>query len=345
LKRSIALAVLLFSPLLIGLVDQMAALAVPVTRTLTHTTTMTTVETEVETSTLYWTHSEISTVPTTRTTTFTTTATLMLPAWRWTTMTWTGTSTRTFWTTTTKLTTKTTTKTTTIHLDWPIPSFKLTKTTTSTYTTMTTVWTLRTSTTTSTFTGTTKYLVVIPVVIQGTVTTEYPTETLTTILSTSASTVTMADVGTQTYTYTLTVPYVTEEAPPTRACIIATAAHRSELAPEVQFFRDFRDNIVMSTQSGRSFMTVFNRWYYSFSPQVAHLISENNLLRNVVKFSLYPLVGALYAAAKVHSALAVAPELATVIAGFVAALLIGLFYVLPSIFLMSAVIRKRGRRD
>lgn len=223
--------------------------------------------------------------------------------------------------------------------------FTITATITSTYTTTTTVWTLRTSTTTSTFTGTTKYLVVIPVVVQGTVTTEYPTETLTTMLSTSASTVTMADVGTRTYTYTVTVPYVTEEVPPTRACIIATAAHRSELAPEVQFFRDFRDNIVMSTQSGRSFMTVFNRWYYSFSPQVAHLISENNLLRNVVKFSLYPLVGALYAAAKVHSALAVAPELATVIAGFVAALLIGLFYVLPSIFLMSAVIRKRGRRD
>ena len=52
-------------------------------------------------------------------------------------------------------------------------------------------------------------------------------------------------------------------------CLIATAAFGSEIAPQVQFLRELRDNTVLQTESGTSFMTGFNQFYYSFSPAVA----------------------------------------------------------------------------
>ena len=52
-------------------------------------------------------------------------------------------------------------------------------------------------------------------------------------------------------------------------CLIATAAYGSEMAPQVQFLRELRDNTVLQTQAGTSFMTGFNQFYYSFSPAVA----------------------------------------------------------------------------
>lgn len=52
-------------------------------------------------------------------------------------------------------------------------------------------------------------------------------------------------------------------------CLIATATFGSELAPQVQFLRDFRDKQIMQTFAGSNFMVAFNAWYYSFSPAVA----------------------------------------------------------------------------
>jgi len=131
-----------------------------------------------------------------------------------------------------------------------------------------------------------------------------------------------------------------------KKCIIATAAYGSELAPEFQFLRTFRDDVVMSTQSGRAFMNVFNNWYYSFSPQVANVISESQLLRNTAKASLYPLIGALWISASLQSVLAFNPELATVMAGLVASTLIGLVYLSAPMLLISMLLpwRWRSRR-
>ncbi len=50
-------------------------------------------------------------------------------------------------------------------------------------------------------------------------------------------------------------------------CLIATATYGSELAPQVQMLREIRDNQLMNTESGKSFMTTFNELYYSFSVQ------------------------------------------------------------------------------
>ena len=76
-------------------------------------------------------------------------------------------------------------------------------------------------------------------------------------------------------------------------CLIATAAFGSEMAPQVQFLREIRDNTVMSTQSGTAFMTGFNQFYYSFSPYVADYERENPIFKEAVKITLTPLLTSL----------------------------------------------------
>ena len=76
-------------------------------------------------------------------------------------------------------------------------------------------------------------------------------------------------------------------------CLIATAAFGSEMAPQVQFLRELRDNTVMTTQSGTTFMTGFNQFYYSFSPAVADYERENPVFKEMVKVTLTPLLTSL----------------------------------------------------
>ena len=76
-------------------------------------------------------------------------------------------------------------------------------------------------------------------------------------------------------------------------CLIATAAFGSEMAPQVQFLRELRDNTVLQTQSGTSFMTGFNQFYYSFSPAVADYERENPVFKEAVKVTLTPLLTSL----------------------------------------------------
>ena len=76
-------------------------------------------------------------------------------------------------------------------------------------------------------------------------------------------------------------------------CLIATAAFGSEMAPQVQFLREIRDSTVLQTQSGTSFMTAFNSFYYTFSPTVADYERENPVFKEVVKVGLTPLLTSL----------------------------------------------------
>ena len=73
-------------------------------------------------------------------------------------------------------------------------------------------------------------------------------------------------------------------------CLIATAAFGSEMSPQVQQLREIRDNIVMQTSSGKSFMTGFNQIYYSFSPQIADYERENLIFKEAVKVTLTPML-------------------------------------------------------
>ena len=76
-------------------------------------------------------------------------------------------------------------------------------------------------------------------------------------------------------------------------CLIATAAFGSEMSPQVQFLREIRDNTVLQTESGTSFMAGFNQFYYSFSPVIADYERENPVFKEVVKITLTPLLTSL----------------------------------------------------
>jgi len=76
-------------------------------------------------------------------------------------------------------------------------------------------------------------------------------------------------------------------------CLIATAAYGSEMAPQIQQLRELRDNTVLSTKSGIAFMSGFNQFYYSFSPNVADLERENPVFKEMVKVGLTPMLSSL----------------------------------------------------
>ena len=76
-------------------------------------------------------------------------------------------------------------------------------------------------------------------------------------------------------------------------CLIATAAFGSEMAPQVQLLREIRDNKVMSTGMGASFMTGFNQLYYSFSPTIADMERDNPAFKELVKIGITPMISSL----------------------------------------------------
>ena len=76
-------------------------------------------------------------------------------------------------------------------------------------------------------------------------------------------------------------------------CLIATAAFGSEMAPQVQFLREIRDNTVLQTESGSAFMTGFNQFYYSFSPTIADYERENIAFKEAVKITITPMLTSL----------------------------------------------------
>ena len=71
-------------------------------------------------------------------------------------------------------------------------------------------------------------------------------------------------------------------------CLIATAAYGSELAPQVQLLREVRDDTLLRTDAGRSFMSGFDQVYYSFSPGVADIERENPAFRDAVRVAITP---------------------------------------------------------
>jgi len=124
-------------------------------------------------------------------------------------------------------------------------------------------------------------------------------------------------------------------------CLIATAAFRSELTPQVQYLRDFRQNYILSTISGAAFMKTFNAIYYSFSPQVADYEREQPWLQSTVKIGLYPLFGILMAAESAHDFVK-GGEVGAIIAGMIASSLIGTVYIAPAIATYTILSKKQS---
>ena len=76
-------------------------------------------------------------------------------------------------------------------------------------------------------------------------------------------------------------------------CLIATATFGSEMAPQVQQLRELRDNSLLSTQTGTTFMAGFNQLYYSFSPTIADLEREHPAFKEAVKLAITPMISSL----------------------------------------------------
>jgi len=76
-------------------------------------------------------------------------------------------------------------------------------------------------------------------------------------------------------------------------CLIATATFGSEMSPQVQTLREIRDNSLLTTQVGTSFLNSFNEFYYSFSPYIADYERENPVFKEAVKISISPLLWSL----------------------------------------------------
>ena len=65
------------------------------------------------------------------------------------------------------------------------------------------------------------------------------------------------------------------------------------MAPQVQQLRELRDNSLLSTQSGTTFMAGFNQLYYSFSPTIADLEREHPAFKEAVKLAITPMISSL----------------------------------------------------
>lgn len=76
-------------------------------------------------------------------------------------------------------------------------------------------------------------------------------------------------------------------------CLIATAAYGTEMASQVQLLRELRDNTLLTTNSGTSFMSIFNDVYYIFSPTVADLERQSPEFKVMVRTLITPMITSL----------------------------------------------------
>jgi len=117
-------------------------------------------------------------------------------------------------------------------------------------------------------------------------------------------------------------------------CLIATATYGSELAPQVQQLRELRDNSLLQTESGTSFMTGFNQFYYSFSPTIADWERESPIFKEAVKIVITPMLSTLSIMTLADSEVEVLELGLSVIA-----LNIGMYFVAPAVVIHT--IRKK----
>jgi len=248
-------------------------------------------------------------------------------------------------TTTTTMTTSSPTSTTTVivttsytstssSISTTTPTTTTATSTTSSPVIMTT--TMTSSTGVATVTTTTSYTSTSSTAL--TTSTIEMSTTLTTSYSTITTATTQSSVGTSgitSQTQSTASPSTTQNQQ--RRCIIATAAYGSDLAPDVQLLREFRDERLLSTFARFQFMNVFNAFYYSFSPQVAEIVASNSLIAQVTRVVIAPLIHIL----KILMLLP-ATEAGSILGGLVAAALAGVIYLTLPLLLVRAFDRRDG---
>ncbi|MFB0521538.1 MAG: CFI-box-CTERM domain-containing protein, partial [Desulfatiglandales bacterium] len=78
---------------------------------------------------------------------------------------------------------------------------------------------------------------------------------------------------------------ITDDSPDS-PCFIATAAYGSALSNEVNVFRQFRDEYLLTNRLGRGFVAA----YYKYSPPLADWIAKHPLMRKITRIGLYPIL-------------------------------------------------------
>ena len=68
---------------------------------------------------------------------------------------------------------------------------------------------------------------------------------------------------------------------------MATAAYGSDTESHVKLLRDFRDKILVNSELGKTFISIYSR----VSPRLAAFISRHEILRVAVRWGLLPLMG------------------------------------------------------
>jgi hypothetical protein len=112
------------------------------------------------------------------------------------------------------------------------------------------------------------------------------------------------------------------------------------MAPQVQLLRNFRDNSILKTRAGSSFMLLFNAWYYSFSPPVANQIANHWFERVAMQGILYPMIGILGISYEAYRVTSAYPEASIILAGLLASSMLGAFY----LGLPTGLVRARVKR-
>jgi hypothetical protein len=99
--------------------------------------------------------------------------------------------------------------------------------------------------------------------------------------------------------------------------------------------------MIGSTETGKTLVTGWNTFYYSWSPPIAKLITQSETLQTTFRILLIPLVAIIHSTAFLHSTIATVDLVSASIIAFVhAALLSIIFYILTPILILRILYRK-----
>ncbi len=126
-----------------------------------------------------------------------------------------------------------------------------------------------------------------------------------------------------------TSPPPTTTPPPQSGCLIVTATLGTEMAPEVIFMRNVRDNMIGSNEVGRILVVNWNNFYYSWSPTIAETISSSEIIRSTSRVLLIPLIAITHITAFIYSTISLLnPTISSVIAFLSATVLTIVIYMM-----------------
>jgi len=165
-------------------------------------------------------------------------------------------------------------------------------------------------------------------------------------ISTASSTSSISSLATSSTENSSTSIAITSKTTPVPTiptnCPVSKATSGTALAPLAQSLRNFRDQSIMKTRTGVAFMTLFNAWYYSFSPAIASYLGTHQAQRELFGYTLYPLIGLLYASYYTYALISpLNNEVAALTAGLVAAAMIGFVYLAPPLYLAKRILRRK----